>query len=170
MAVWLWRAGRGRGRLPGVSGERAAQDGEDVVAVLTGGVAVAADVEPVLGGVFAGEAAGYLLLCLGGAHAALADVVRGPDPGVRGEPQLVVFSVAAEFEQVTAGCWAVECFGPGMRWTADRPTVTARRNSVISGSAATAGMQAWPASPARCQALIRPRSARRAWAGQMASG
>ena len=108
MAGW-----RGRGRLPGVSGEQAAQDGEDVVAVLAGGVDVAADVQPVLGGLFAGEAAGYLLLCLGGAHAALADVVRGPDPGVCGEPQHVVFSVAAEFEQVTAGVLGGGMLRPG---------------------------------------------------------
>ena len=37
------------------------------------------------------------------------------------------------------GCWAVEFFGPGMRGTADRPTVTARRNSVISGSGRVGG-------------------------------
>ena len=46
------------------------------MAVLAGGVDVAADVEAVLGGVFAGEAAGDFLLCLGGADAALADVIQ----------------------------------------------------------------------------------------------
>src|SRR6266581_1220703 len=66
----------GRGWPPGVAGEQAAQDGEDVLAVLAGGVDVAADVQPVLGGVFAGQAAGYLLLGLAGPDAALADVVR----------------------------------------------------------------------------------------------
>jgi hypothetical protein len=54
--------------------------------VLAGGVDVAADVEAVLGGVVAGEAAGDFLLGFQGADAALADVVRWPDPGVRGEP------------------------------------------------------------------------------------
>jgi hypothetical protein len=50
----------------GVSGHEAAQDGEGVVAVLAGGVDVAADVQPVLGDVFAGQTAGYLLLGLDG--------------------------------------------------------------------------------------------------------
>jgi hypothetical protein len=53
----FWRAGGWCGWLPGVSGEEGAQDGEGVVAVLTGGVNVAADVQPVLGGVVAGEGA-----------------------------------------------------------------------------------------------------------------
>jgi len=44
--------------------------------VFAGGVDVASDVEPVLGGVFAGEAAGYLLLGLVRPDAALADVIR----------------------------------------------------------------------------------------------
>jgi len=44
--------------------------------VLAGGVDVAADVEAVLGGVVAGEAAGDFLLGFEGADAALADVVR----------------------------------------------------------------------------------------------
>ena len=65
-----------RGRLPGAAGEDAAQDGHDVLAVLAGGVDVAADVEPVLGGLFAGEAPGDLLLGLQRADAALADVFR----------------------------------------------------------------------------------------------
>jgi hypothetical protein len=52
------------------------------VAVLAGGVDVTADVQPVLGGVVAGEAAGYLLLGFQRVDAALADVVREPDPGV----------------------------------------------------------------------------------------
>jgi hypothetical protein len=44
--------------------------------VLAGGVDVASDVEPVLGDVVAGQTAGYLLLGLQRADAALADVVR----------------------------------------------------------------------------------------------
>jgi len=52
------------------------QDVHGVLAVLTGGVDVAADVEAVLGDVVAGQAAGDLLLGLEGADAALADVVR----------------------------------------------------------------------------------------------
>jgi hypothetical protein len=43
--------------------------------VLAGGVDVAADVQAVLGGVFAGEAAGDFLLGLERADAALAEVV-----------------------------------------------------------------------------------------------
>jgi hypothetical protein len=53
------------------------QGGEGVAAVLAGGVDVAADVEPVLGDVVAGQAAGDLLLGFQRADAALADVV-GP--------------------------------------------------------------------------------------------
>ena len=56
---------------PGVSEHELVEYFVGAEAVLSGGVNVTADVEPVLGGVFAGEAAGYLLLCLGGAHAAL---------------------------------------------------------------------------------------------------
>jgi hypothetical protein len=44
--------------------------------VLAGGVDVAADVEPVLGDVVAGQAAGDFLLGFQRADAALADVVR----------------------------------------------------------------------------------------------
>ncbi|MGE5292159.1 MAG: hypothetical protein ACM3ML_34235 [Micromonosporaceae bacterium] len=53
------------------------QDREGVLAVLAGGVDVAADVEAVLGDVVAGQAAGDLLLGLQRADTALADVV-GP--------------------------------------------------------------------------------------------
>jgi len=48
---------------PGVSGHELVQDVVGAEAVLAGGVDVAADVEPVLGDVVAGEAAGDLLLC-----------------------------------------------------------------------------------------------------------
>lgn len=46
------------------------QDSEGVLAVLSGRVDAAADVEAVLGAVVAGQAAEYLLLCLEGAYAA----------------------------------------------------------------------------------------------------
>jgi hypothetical protein len=52
------------------------QDVHGVLAVLAGGVDVAADVEAVLGDVVAGQAAGDLLLGFERADAALADVVR----------------------------------------------------------------------------------------------
>jgi hypothetical protein len=52
------------------------QDVHGVLAVLTGGVNVAADIEAVLGDVVAGQAAGDLLLGLQRANAAFADVVR----------------------------------------------------------------------------------------------
>jgi len=44
------------------AGHSGFDDGEDVLAVFPGGVDITADVETVLGGVLAGEAAGYLLL------------------------------------------------------------------------------------------------------------
>jgi hypothetical protein len=52
------------------------QDFVGVVAVLAGGVHVAADVESVLGDVVAGQAAGDLLLGFQRADAAFAEVVR----------------------------------------------------------------------------------------------
>ena len=55
---------RRRAAAEGAAGHEAAQDGESVVTVLAAGVDVAANVQPVLGGVVAGEAAGYLLLGL----------------------------------------------------------------------------------------------------------
>jgi hypothetical protein len=54
------------------------------VAVLAGGVDVAADVEPVLGGVFAGEPAGDLLLGFGGPYSALWSRCPSQCPGVTG--------------------------------------------------------------------------------------
>jgi hypothetical protein len=71
--------------------------------VFAGGVDVAADIEPVLGDVLAGEPAGDLLLCLGGPKVALADVVGGPDPGVEAEAENVVLATAAELEQLAPG-------------------------------------------------------------------
>jgi len=52
------------------------QDVHGVLAVLAGGVDVAAGIEAVLGDIVAGQAAGYLLLGLQRADSALADVVR----------------------------------------------------------------------------------------------
>ncbi len=77
------------------------------------GVDVAVDVQAVLRGVFAGEPAGYLLLGFDRAHAAFGDVVRGPDPGVAGEPQDVVLAAGAEFQQVTAGVLGGGVLRPG---------------------------------------------------------
>ena len=56
---------------PGVPEHELVQDVVGAEAVLAGGVDVAADVEPVLGDVVAGEAARDLLLCFQGADAAL---------------------------------------------------------------------------------------------------
>jgi hypothetical protein len=81
--------------------------------VLAGGVDVAADVQAVLGGVLAGQAAGDLLLGLQGAHSALADVIRGPDAGVSGELQHGVLAVAAEFQQLAAGVLGGGVLRPG---------------------------------------------------------
>jgi len=52
------------------------QDVHGVLAVLAGGVDVAADIEAVLGDVVAGQAAGNLLLGFQRPDAALAEVVR----------------------------------------------------------------------------------------------
>jgi hypothetical protein len=62
-----------------VCGHGAAQDGHGMVAVLAGGVNGAADVQPGLGDRFAAGPAGDLLLSLDQPHAALGDVVGGPD-------------------------------------------------------------------------------------------
>jgi len=78
------------------------QDVKGVEAVLARGVDVAADVEPVLGDVVAGQAAGYLLLGLRRADAPIAEVVGGPDCGVGGEPEHVSAAVPAEFQQLAA--------------------------------------------------------------------
>src|SRR5579859_2863650 len=106
--------GRWDGRPPWGTGHGAAQDFYDVAAVLAGGVDIAADVQAVLGGLFAGEPTGYLLLGLDRADAALADVVGGPDPGVVAEPQDVLLAVAAEFQQIPAGVP-----GGGVLWPGD---------------------------------------------------
>jgi hypothetical protein len=61
-------------------------------------------------------------------------------------------------------------FGPGTRGTLASPARTACRNSRSSGLAVAAGMAGSCWSRAACQARIRPRCARCAWTGQMASG
>src|SRR5437870_5644266 len=91
------------GWSPGVAGEGPVYGGHDVDAVLAGGVDVAADVEPVLGCGFAGQAAGDFLLRFGGPQVSLADVVRGPNPGVGGEAQNVGLAAAAELQQLASG-------------------------------------------------------------------
>ncbi len=65
---WLGAASGWRGDRwsPGVAGEGGADAGDDVGFVFADGVDVAADVEAVLGDVFAGESTGDLLLGLGG--------------------------------------------------------------------------------------------------------
>jgi hypothetical protein len=95
--------GRGVWGSPRVAGEGVAEGGYDVDAVFAGGVDVAANVEAVLGDVFAGQPAGYLLLGFGGPKVALRDIVRRPDAGVAAEPGEVVAPVAAELQQVPAG-------------------------------------------------------------------
>ena len=59
------------GRVPGSAEHKVVQDVHGVLAVLAGGVDVAADVEAVLGNVVAGQATGDLLLGFQGANAAL---------------------------------------------------------------------------------------------------
>jgi hypothetical protein len=56
----------GDGWVPGVAGEGVVEGAQGVVAVFAEGVEVAADVEAVLGDVFAGESAGNFLLGFGG--------------------------------------------------------------------------------------------------------
>jgi hypothetical protein len=65
---------------------------------LRGCVDVASDVQAVLGDVVAGQAAGDLLLGFEGPDSALADVIRRPGTGVRGEAEHVALPVPAEFE------------------------------------------------------------------------
>jgi len=69
--TWVLRGDRLGWGQPGVSEHELVQDLVGVMAVLAGGVDVAADVEAVLGDVVTGEAAGYLLLCFQGADAAV---------------------------------------------------------------------------------------------------
>ena len=92
----------GQGWSPGVTGGLA-QRGHDVDALFAGGVDVAAGVEAVLGGVFAGRSSGNLLVRLCGTKIVFADVVRGPDSGVFAEAEHVVLVVAAEFQRLTPG-------------------------------------------------------------------
>src|ERR1035441_7656405 len=91
------------GWLPAAAEHELVQDFHGAESVLAGGVDVAADVEAVLGDVVAGEAAGDLLLGFQGPDSALADIVRGPDSGVRGEPEHVALAALAEFQQLAAG-------------------------------------------------------------------
>ena len=65
-----------RGRSPGPAGHEVMQDVHGILAVLAGGVDVTADVEPVLGDVVAGQAAGDFLLCFQGPDSSFADVVQ----------------------------------------------------------------------------------------------
>src|SRR5258708_12474508 len=110
---WLW-SGRWRvWREPWCAGHDCAQDVHGVAAVFAGGVDVAADVQAVLSGLFAGEPAGYLLLGFERAHAALGDVVRRPDPRVAAEPGHVVLPFAAQFHQVPASVLRGCRFRPG---------------------------------------------------------
>ncbi|MDQ3763262.1 MAG: IS3 family transposase [Actinomycetota bacterium] len=112
--LWMWwcgdvsmvlgaQVGVGIAGRQGVSGDSLAQRGHDVDAVLAGGVDVAADVQAILGDVFAGQLPGDLLLCLGGPEIALADVVRGPNPGIAAEPKNVMLVVGAELQQFPSG-------------------------------------------------------------------
>ncbi len=79
MAEWGLSGWCGDGWSPGVTGEGVADAGEDVGFVFADGVDVAADVEAVLGDLLAGEPTGDLLLGLGWAQVAFAEVVGGPD-------------------------------------------------------------------------------------------
>jgi hypothetical protein len=104
------RLGRAAAR---VAGHHIAQDGEDVLAVLAGGVDAAADIEPGLGGVVAGELAGDLLLGPQGPDAALADAAGGPDRGVAAEAEHVILPTAAELQQVAARALGGGVLRPG---------------------------------------------------------
>ena len=157
-------------RSPGVPGEQAAEHVEGPVAVLAGGVDVAADVEPVLGGVFAGEPPEIFCWVLVGRTPRSLMLFVGQIRVSVANRSTSSSRSRQNSSRSRPGCWAVEFLGPGMRGTADRPTATARRNSVTSGAAVSPGIAARPLSRAWFQAWIRPRSARCAWAGQCASG
>jgi hypothetical protein len=105
------------------------QDFEGAGAVFPGGVDVAGDVEAVLGDVVAGQAPADLVLCFQGrtprskmllvGHMGVSEAKRGTS--------------ASRFRQDSGISLPGFCFtvalGPGTRGTADRPDVTARRNS-----------------------------------------
>ena len=142
-----------------------------LLAVLAGGVDVTADVEPVLGDVVAGQAAGDLLLGFQGPDAALADIIRGPDAGVLGEQQHVAAAVAAEFQQLAAGLLLRAVLRAGDAGHAGQARPGRRAGTrAPAGPATSAGMASRPCSRAACQAWIRPRSARCACTGQTAPG
>ena len=159
-----------RGRSPGPAEHEVVQDVQSILAVLAGGVDVTADVEPVLGNVVAGQAAGYLLLGFQGAHAALADVIRGPHAGVLGEQQNVAAAVAAEFQQLAAGFLLRAVLRAGDAGNAGQPGQDGVPELVLQRfpHAGGDGVQALLAGGV--PAWIRPRSARCACTGQTAPG
>lgn len=76
---------------PGVAGDRVENGGHGIEAVFCGGGDIAADGQPVSGGLFGLETSADLLLDLQGPQVALALVVRGRDRRVEHEPEHIVF-------------------------------------------------------------------------------
>ena len=146
------------------------QDVHGVLAVLAGGVDVAADVEAVLGDVVAGQAAGDLLLGLERADAALADVARRPDARVRREPQDVAAALFAGFERLAAGFLVRAVLRARDAGHPRKPGEDSVPEFVFQRLGRVLGDSGKSRSQAACQAWIMPRSARCACTGQTASG
>lgn len=102
---------------------------EGAGAVFPGGVDVAADVGAVLGDVVAGQAPADLLLCFRG-RAPRSEMLLVGHMGVSGAKR---GTSASRFRRNSGISLPGFCFtvvlGPGMRGTAGRPNVAARRNS-----------------------------------------
>ena len=148
-------AGR-RWGCPGVAEHEPVQDGQDVLAVLAGGVDVAADVEPVLGGVFAGEPAGDLLLCDTRSHEVSEHVkevrlCRGRSYGLVFETVPAVTCVASDGRvrssrkspraPVPTGCH--RC-GEGWAWATIRESLLMPRQIYFPGRVDDRVDRGWP--------------------------
>jgi hypothetical protein len=116
---WRLRGESLHGRSPWVSGHELAQDVHGVLAVLAGGVDVAADVESALGDVVAGQAAGDLLLGVQGMDAApglvpqrhehanrnhVKSLLNGGVPGMGHSAQRAALALARPVLQEQASC------------------------------------------------------------------
>ena len=114
--------GRRDGRPPRGAGHGAAQDVYDVAAALAGGVDAAADVQPVLGGVLAGEPADIFCWVLTGRTPRSLTSLVGQTWVSWQKPQDVALAVAAEFQQVPAGVLGGGVLRPGDTGDAGQPS------------------------------------------------
>ena len=165
-----WVCSCGEGWHPGVPGEGAADGGDDVLAVLAGGVDVAADGVAVAGGGLGAEAAGDLLLGFRGAagRARPGCSSAGSQCRVRNRSTSASRSLQAFQQQRPGFCFAVRA---GDAADLRQPDADARAGtSARSAPVASSGTAARPCSRAAFAAWMRPRSASAAWPGQIAPG